>query len=143
MTQFDADTGIDMGLGKRLFFALRFADINILLNQDITSQSQLLWRRNIVERMKGVAPFLRYDRDPYIVVDGCGRSLLVPGRLYRQQPFPVQQPLGNGINYIRNSVKIVTDAPMMARCTSMWWMRMIRSLPPTAESSPASLPADE
>ena len=68
-TFFDADTGIDMSFWNRLLFAIRFADINILLNQDITADSQLLWRRNIVERIVEVAPFFSYDSDPYIIVD--------------------------------------------------------------------------
>ncbi len=51
-THFAADTGIPMSLWARLLFAIRFADINLLLNQDITADSQLLWRRNIVERVQ-------------------------------------------------------------------------------------------
>jgi uncharacterized membrane protein (UPF0182 family) len=34
-TRFSADTGIDMSFWNRLLFALRFADINLILNQDI------------------------------------------------------------------------------------------------------------
>ncbi len=58
-TRFDAGTGISMTFMNRLLFALRFADINILLNQDIDADSQLLWRRNILERINEVAPFLQ------------------------------------------------------------------------------------
>ncbi len=49
-SRFDADTGIDMNLWHRLLFAIRFADINLLLSTDIQPESQLLWRRNILER---------------------------------------------------------------------------------------------
>ncbi len=60
-TKFGAKTGIAMTFWNRVLFALRFADINILLNQDIHADSQLLWRRNIAQRIQDVAPFLRYD----------------------------------------------------------------------------------
>ncbi len=109
MTQFDAATGIDMGLGARLLFAIRFADINILLNSDITSQSQLLWRRNITERVQAIAPFLRYDRDPYIMVDAAGDLYWIQDAYTVSNRFPYSEPY-EGFNYIRNSVKIVTSA---------------------------------
>src|SRR5690606_12234623 len=50
-THFDTTSGTDMTFWARLLFAIHFADINILLNQDINPESQLLWRRNIVERV--------------------------------------------------------------------------------------------
>lgn len=45
----------------------------MLLNRDITADSQLLWRRNIIERPELVAPFLHYDQDPYIVIGDDGQ----------------------------------------------------------------------
>jgi uncharacterized protein len=109
-TRFAADTGIEMGLGARLLFALHFADLNMLLNQDITAESQLLWRRNIVQRIQEVAPFLQYDRDPYIVIGDDGKLYWLLDAYTVSDDFPYSTPLGNGLNYIRNSVKIVTDA---------------------------------
>ena len=108
-TQFDAKTGIKMNWWTRLLFALRFADINMLLNQDIGSDSQLLWRRNMVGRIQEVAPFLRYDQDPYIVIDTEGRLYWFLDAYTVSDRFPYSEPLGT-INYIRNSVKVVTDA---------------------------------
>ena len=109
MTRFEADTGIAMSLWSRLLFAVRFADINMLLNSDIEPQSQLLWRRNIRERVQMVAPFLRYDRDPYIVIDSSGHLHWIHDAYTVSNRFPYSQPTQN-INYIRNSVKIVTNA---------------------------------
>ncbi len=109
MTRFDADTGIAMSLWSRLLFAVRFADINILLNSDIESESQLLWRRNIRERVQMVAPFLRYDGDPYIVVDSAGHLHWIHDAYTVSNRFPYSEPVQN-INYIRNSVKVVTNA---------------------------------
>ena len=57
-TNFAADTGIKMSWGARLLFALNFADINLLLNGDISSESKLLWRRNITDRI------IRFPKKP-------------------------------------------------------------------------------
>jgi uncharacterized membrane protein (UPF0182 family) len=108
-THFSANTGIDMTFGARLLFAIHFADINLLLNQDITAESQLLWRRNIVERVRTVAPFLHYDGDPYIVVSSEGRLFWILDAYTVSNRFPYSEPLGE-INYIRNPVKVVVNA---------------------------------
>jgi hypothetical protein len=111
-TTFAAHTGIDMSWGTRLLFAIHFADINLLLNQDIQRDSQLLWRRNIVERVQELAPFLQYDRDPYLVISDDGKLYWFLDAYTTSSSFPYSEPLGqlNGLNYIRNSVKIVTSA---------------------------------
>lgn len=114
---FTGDTGIDMTYLNRLFFALRFADINLLLNDDIRPDSQLLWRRNLMERIRDVAPFLRYDRDPYVVVAGDGRLYWMVDGYTVSKRFPYSTPLQptqalpfESMNYIRNSVKVLTNA---------------------------------
>jgi len=108
-TRFAADTGIDMGLGARFLFALHFADFNMLLNSDINPDSQLLWRRNIVERTNLVAPFLEYDSDPYIVISDGGELYWFQDAYIISNLFPYSERLGN-FNYIRNAVKVVTNA---------------------------------
>lgn len=108
-THFAGDTGIAMSIWARLLFAVHFADINILLNQDIQPDSQLLWRRNIVERVREVAPFLRYDQDPYIVVDGSGHLSWIIDAYTLSNRYPYSEPLGS-FNYIRNPVKVVINA---------------------------------
>ena len=108
-SSFSANTGIEMSLWHRLVFAVRFADINLLLNRDIRPDSQLLWRRNIVDRVTQVAPFLRYDRDPYIVIAADGRLYWLLDAYTVSNRFPYSEPMG-AINYIRNSVKVVISA---------------------------------
>ena len=108
-TRFAANTGINMSMGPRLLFALNFADFNILLNSDINPDSQLLWRRNIVERTNLVAPFLHYDRDPYIVISDDGRLYWFQDAYIISNRFPYSEVTG-GFNYIRNAVKVVTNA---------------------------------
>ena len=106
---FDANTGINMSLWNRFVFAIRFADVNILLNQDIGPDSQLLWRRLIRDRVQEVAPFLAYDRDPYIVIGADGGLHWFQDAYTLSSRFPYSEP-HNGINYIRNSVKVITSA---------------------------------
>jgi len=111
-THFAAETGIPMRFGARLAFALYFADLNLLLNQDITAASQLLWRRHITERVRMVAPFLQVAADPYIVISEDGRLYWFQDAYITSQRFPYSEPVAaaGGINYMRNSIKIVTNA---------------------------------
>ncbi|MCS5695877.1 UPF0182 family membrane protein [Desulfofundulus thermocisternus] len=94
---------------RRLLFAIFFGDYRILLSGDITQDSQILYYRNIYERVPRLAPFLTYDGDPYIV--------LANGKLYwmwdaytTTSMFPYAEPYNHRLNYIRNSVKVVVDA---------------------------------
>ena len=108
---YDGTGGVSIGtfLRKNLF-AWHFSDTNLLLSSYITGDSRIMIRRNIQERVRTIAPFLRLDRDPYLVVSS--------GSLYWMQDayttsdfFPYAQPARNlGLNYIRNSVKVVVDA---------------------------------
>jgi len=109
-TRFAADTGIDMSFWNRLLFALRLTDINLILNQDITGDSQLLWRRNIVERVEQLAPFLHLDQDPYIVVGADGRLYWMMDAYVMSARYPYSEPYFEQFNYIRNAVKIVINA---------------------------------
>jgi uncharacterized protein len=109
-TRFDADTGIPMSMANRLLFALRFAEVNMLLNQDITAESQLLWRRNIMQRVQLLAPFLSYDSDPYITVGTDGHMYWIIDAYTTSNRYPYSDPYRGAINYIRNPVKVVVNA---------------------------------
>jgi uncharacterized membrane protein (UPF0182 family) len=108
-SQYSGSGGLALeSLGRRLMFALRFGAYQIAFNDDITSESRILFHRNIGERVQEIAPFLTFDRDPYLV--------LADGRLYwmydaytTSQRYPYSTPAG-GLNYIRNSVKVVIDS---------------------------------
>ena len=117
-TTFEGDTGIKIGgVLPRLAFAIQFADINLFISQELTSESQLLWRRNILVRTREVAPFLRYDSDPYIVIGADGSLYWFLDAYTISDRFPYSEPsqygtktFGPGFNYIRNPVKIIIDA---------------------------------
>ena len=117
-TTFEGDTGIRIGgFLPRLAFAIQFADINLFISQELNPESQLLWRRNILRRTLEVAPFLRFDSDPYIVVGGDGNlywfldAYTVSGRFPYSEPSQFgTRTVPPGFNYIRNPVKIIIDA---------------------------------
>jgi len=97
---------------KRLACAARLGSSQILLSGAITPESRLLWRRSIDQRAQTVAPFLRYDPDPYpVIVDGRLVWLLDGYTVTDRYPYsePISTSLGQ-INYIRNSVKVAMDA---------------------------------
>jgi uncharacterized protein len=123
-TRWTGKTGIPLGTTlDRILFALRFRDFNLLISDQVTADSQLLFHRSLSERLPLIAPFLRYDKDPYLVVDGSGRLKYIQDAFTTSNGFPHAQyfdpttdltaPSGLGaepFNYIRNSVKIVSDA---------------------------------
>ncbi|MBN1221012.1 MAG: UPF0182 family protein [Anaerolineae bacterium] len=94
---------------KRLAFALRLADMNMLLSQEFTRESRVLIYRNIRERVQRIAPFLEYDRDPYVLIGPDGHLYWLQDAYTISSRFPYSEPFGE-INYIRNSVKVLIDA---------------------------------
>ncbi len=97
---------------KRLLLTLRFGSLKLLLSGDINSKSRILYHRNIKERVAKIAPFLTYDRDPYLVVaEGKLYWILDAYTSTSRYPYSQPLPLNRGqVNYIRNSVKVVVDA---------------------------------
>ena len=107
---------------SRLLFAARFGDFNMLISNQVTGSSQLLMNRSITERVGQLAPFLRYDKDPYLVVTSSGRLAYMLDAYTTSGAFPDADSYdpnssatksglaGEPFNYIRNSVKVVMDA---------------------------------
>jgi hypothetical protein len=122
-TSWTGSTGIPLDSTlSRLLFALRFRDLDLLITDQIQSDSQLLFHRTLSDRLGMIAPFLRFDKDPYVVVDGQGRLVYIQDAYTISDRFPHASSfdtneLGSDsglspeqINYIRNSVKITVDA---------------------------------
>ncbi|MFA5316942.1 MAG: UPF0182 family protein, partial [Dehalococcoidales bacterium] len=76
---------------------------------ELIPESQILYYRNIQQRVNHLAPFLKLDNDPYLVVMD-GKLLWIQDAYTTSDRYPYSEPLGNGLNYIRNSVKVVIDA---------------------------------
>ncbi len=82
-------------------------------SDDIRSDSLLLMRRNILERVRTLAPFLSFDPDPYIVVSADGRLYWLMDGFTQSDMFPYARHYRVGddtLNYLRNSVKVMIDA---------------------------------
>ena len=107
---YDGTGGVSIGdAARRSLFAWYFDDPNILLTSYVTDSSRILFRRNITDRVETIAPFLRLDHDPYVVISD-GRLFWIQDAYTTSRWFPYAQPLADGANYIRNSVKVVIDA---------------------------------
>ncbi len=108
-TQYRGEGGVRLGgFFRRLAYAWQMGDFNILISRELTPESRILYYRNIKERVQRIAPFLVLDRDPYLVVTD-GRLLWVQDAYTVTDRYPYSEP-HDGINYIRNSVKVVVDA---------------------------------
>ncbi|HUA14358.1 MAG TPA: UPF0182 family protein [Verrucomicrobiae bacterium] len=115
MNSYEGTGGIVIGgFLRRLIIAIDRNDLAKLpFSDDVNSESRLLMRRNIRDRVAEIAPFLTYDPDPYIVLGEDGRLswILDAFTLSDSYPDSTHYPLGdNLINYLRNSVKVVIDA---------------------------------
>ena len=108
--EYQGQGGIRMNLLNRLLFAIREGDMQLLVSTNINKDSRIIINRNIMERIQTIAPFLSYDEDAYIVVaDGALYWILDAYTVSGYYPY--SEPFGTtGVNYIRNSVKVVVDA---------------------------------
>lgn len=120
-------------LWRKFLYGWKFDGTPFLFSSYPNPQSRVMFHREIRERVKHLAPFLKLDEDPYIV--------LVEGRLYwiidaytTSSYLPYSEPFSSeefveyrngdqtesivhrtaealhGANYVRNSVKAVVDA---------------------------------
>ncbi len=119
-TPYQGTDGVEMSsFVRRASFALAFLDYNLIGSGAINDDSQLLWIRDVRDRVEKLAPFLSFDGDPYpVVVDG-GVQWVIDGYTTSSR-YPYAQRIGSverrnsGLstndNYIRNSVKATVDA---------------------------------
>lgn len=94
---------------ERLIFALYFKDYKLLLTRELTHESRIIFNRQIQERVKKIAPFLEYDQDPYLVISDQ-KLYWIQDAYTTTNMYPYAQPYKNQFNYIRNPIKVVTDA---------------------------------
>jgi uncharacterized membrane protein (UPF0182 family) len=95
---------------RRLIFSIYFQSLKLLLSNDIGDTSRVLYHRQIAQRAAKALPFLRWDSDPYLVIRADGRLQWILDAYTSTSRYPYSQPLGDGTNYLRNSVKVVIDA---------------------------------
>jgi hypothetical protein len=107
-TKYMGDGGVKLDYMRKLLYSIRFGDINLILSGYIHDGSRLMMHRNIVERVRTIAPFLYYDRDPYVAVIN-GKIYWIIDAYSKLDGFPYSAKVGLH-NYMRNPVKVFVDA---------------------------------
>jgi hypothetical protein len=115
LTSYEGDGGIRLGgfLRRTLIAFDRGDAAKVPFSDDVGSESRLLMRRNVRERVRELAPFLTFDPDPYVVVGEDGRLYWLMDAFTTADTYPYARRYRLGderINYIRNSVKVWIDA---------------------------------
>ena len=93
---------------KKLLFSAYFSELKILMSSEIVSQSRIIYNRNISGMVSKIAPYIKWDSDPYPVISQ-GRIFWILDGYTTSKDYPYSQEF-NSINYIRNSVKATIDA---------------------------------
>ena len=111
---YEGETGIKLSLLKRIFYAVKEQNINILISTNINSNSKILYERSIMDRVTKIAPFLSYDADPYIVLSDSGELYWMLDAYTTSQYYPYSEVYKmdeyTRVNYIRNPIKVVVNA---------------------------------
>jgi uncharacterized membrane protein (UPF0182 family) len=110
-SSYDGGGGVSVGsFARRLLYAVRFGSLNILLSNDLTDRTRILYYRDVHERAERALPFLLFDRDPYLVITDAGRLVWMLDGYTVSEHYPYARAVGSGVNYMRNSVKVTVDA---------------------------------
>jgi uncharacterized protein len=117
LTEYDGEAGVLINsIGRRLAFALRFNDYNLVLTNLLRDDSRIIYNRQITQRVREVAPFLELDSSPYPVVeDGRVKWVIDAYTTSNRYPYSELRVLTVAgrtfpVNYVRNSVKVTVDA---------------------------------
>lgn len=106
---YQGNSGIGLNWFNKIILSVRETDFKMLFSDQITSNSKILLNTNIIDRVKKIAPFLKYDSDPTIVIDDDGSLNWIIDAYTTTEYYPYAEYTGE-YNYIRNSVKVVVDA---------------------------------
>ena len=115
VTNYQGSGGVSIGsYFRKLIYAWQMRDINILISSQLNDDSRIQYRRAVEDRVSTVAPFLKLDKDPYIVAAN-GQLYWIQDAYTTSDKFPYSQPTDDDktlehYNYIRNSIKVVVDA---------------------------------
>lgn len=116
---YDGLGGVEIGSAwRRWLFAMYLKDWQMVLTRDFLPDTRVLFRRNVKQRIRAIAPFLKFDSDPYLVAAAANEDFPKnPSYLYwivdaytTSDRYPYSDTGSDGINYIRNSIKVVIDA---------------------------------
>ncbi|MBG1241490.1 UPF0182 family protein [Nostoc sp. NZL] len=116
---YDGLGGVEIGSAwRRWLFAMYLKDWQMVLTRDFLPETKVLLRRNVKQRIRAIAPFLKFDSDPYLVAAAANQDFPSnPSYLYwivdaytTSDRYPYSDTGSESINYIRNSIKVVIDA---------------------------------
>jgi len=96
-------------LFRKLFYSIYFQDSDIFFTRNTNSASRILYRRNVLERVRTLTPFLIFDEDPYVVSDQTNLYWILDA--YTTSPwYPNAEPFDGRLNYLRNAAKVLVNA---------------------------------
>ena len=111
-TQYEGKAGIKLNLLNKIIFSIREGSMKILVSSNLKSDSKIIINRNVMERVRKIMPQLSYEDDPYTVV-ADGKIYWMVDAYTTSRYYPYSEPYTGemgGVNYVRNSVKVVVDA---------------------------------
>ncbi len=110
-TTYEGNGGVELkSIFRRCMLALRFWDFRIITSEHLNPDSRIMFNRQVEDRSERIAPFLFYDKDPYIVIGDSGRLWWVIDAYVTSKHYPYSEPYYDRFNYIRNPLKAVIDA---------------------------------
>ena len=119
-THYQGNGGVPVGQPlQRLMAALYLGEARLLFTGALTPQSRLLMRRQVNQRLAALAPFLRFESQPYLVTarinntpgfDSDQHQYWLLDGFTTSRSYPYSDPNPAGIRYFRNPVKAVVDA---------------------------------
>lgn len=118
-TRYDGESGVELNsFLRKAAFSLRFGTINMLISDNLTEESKVIFHRDVIDRVGQIAPYLDLDPDPYpVIIDGRMKYIVDGYTTTTRYPYAqevraqtVDNRVGGSFNYIRNSVKAVVDA---------------------------------
>ena len=108
-TTYSGEGGVALSnVFRRLMFAIRFRSTDTFFSPNLTHESRVMMYRRIAERVQRIAPFLKYDPDPYLTITD-GRLVWMQDAYTMSERYPYSTTIG-GVNYIRNAIKVTIDA---------------------------------
>ncbi|WP_428910450.1 UPF0182 family protein [Niallia sp. Krafla_26] len=108
--RYKADKGIGLSGWNRFLFAINEGSFRMFVSDQLSSESQLLDTRNIMDRVNRIAPFFEYDEDPYIIVRDDGTLAWIIDAYLVEQGYPYAENYQGNYNYIKNAAKVMIDA---------------------------------
>ncbi len=110
-TNYTGRGGVPIGsFLRRALYAWQFGSTDIVLSSYLSHDARIMYRRNIAERAQAALPFLKFDAEPYLVVTDSGTLKWILDAYTSSENWPYSEPMQDGTNYMRNSVKVVIDA---------------------------------